>query len=660
MSIKKIFTGLLPMLAGALFAQGQVTIYHGARSTPTERAVCEDLREDLEKVTGATVRIAAEPADIPGSGHYYLVGTPASSDLVTRMIKEQHIRLEGDGIIRTAGALTLLAGNTVEGMQNTVYDYCRTTLGIDPMYYWTSREPQKKKLSELRKTQQRTVPSQKVPIVCYFENDVDELANMRKPYLEYDMETWKGMVNSLRRMRYNAIHPFDMLGRPEFYTREPYRKLRPDYKVNLPLIDSMMDYAHLKGMKIQVDLSLGYHMRSISENEALCWSQYKDKWIETWIYYLTKTPLGKADIYSMRPRNQIWDRAYVSSCGENRVEIFNQVFAALDSVLAIYKPGAQKICTCYDDGMDLFNEGFSPPKDFIVVWADDGYCNFDRMPVSTKGYPFGTYMHAGFWTNHTVHDPSPLLIDSIMTFMRQRYEADKYLKVNGQTFRPFLLNLEAFGKWALDPQNFSGEKFYQQWAGYYFGKKSAPHAIASMKKLHESHFGRTGYVRKLSDIKKLIGFLGDTKVETPNGSFTARYEDLEAPGAQQRYAMVQAAYRAAEKGMRAGNDFYHDYVYLPALMYRQLLDLENTLLKTARLKQAYLSGGGKQKIAEAVQLMGQAMRQMQAINATCKEGDRNPKWDTWYDPVKRRPNNGFPTTDMIAYIQQHLTKLSAQ
>ncbi|MBO9153471.1 glycosyl hydrolase 115 family protein [Chitinophaga sp. GCM10012297] len=660
MIIKKLLAGILPMLAGALCAQSQVTIYHGARSTPTELAVCEDLREDLEKVTGAVVHIAQEPPKITGGGNYYLVGTPASSDLISRMADEKKIPSVGDGIIRTNGSLTLLAGITVEGMQNTVYDYCRTTLGIDPMYYWTGREPGKKKLADLRKTQHRVVPSQKVPIVCYFENDVDELANMSKPYLEYDMATWKAMVNSLRRTRYNAIHPFDMFGRPEFYTREPYRKLRPDYKVNLPLVDSMIDYAHLKGMKVQVDLSLGYQMRSISDSEALCWTQYKDKWIDTWIYYLTKTPLGKADIYSLRPRNQVWDRAYVSSCGENRVEIFNQVFAALDSVLAIYKPGALKICTCYDDGMDLFNQGFTPPKDFIVVWADDGYCNFDRMPVSTRGYPFGTYMHAGFWTNHTVHDPGPLLIDSIMTFMQRNYAADKYLKVNGQTFRPFLLNLEAFGEWATDPQNFDGEKFYRQWTNYYFGTKAAPNAVTSMKTLHEAHFGRTGYVRKLSDIKKLIGFLGDTPVETPHGSFTAKYEDLEAPGTAQRYAMVQAACKAAADGLPAGNDFYHDYIYLPALMYRQLLDLENTLLGMARLKQAYLSGGGKEKIATAVQLAGQAMQQMQAIDATCLEGDRNPKWKTWYDPAKRRPNNGFPTKGMIAHIQRHLQKLSAQ
>lgn len=645
------------MLTGVLFAQGQVIIYHGANSTPTERAVCEDLREDLEKVTGATVHITKEPTSITGNGYYYVVGTPAGSRLVSQMAKGG---IAGDGIIRTAGNVTLLAGTTVEGMQNTVYDYSRTTLGIDPFSYWTGREPAKKRLADLRKPLNKVVPSSKVPIVCYFENDVDELANMRKPFLEYDMETWKALVNSLRRIRYNAIHPFDMFGRPEFYTREPYLKLRPDYKVNLPLVDSMMAYAHLKGMKIQVDLSLGYHMRSITDAEALCWSQYKDKWIDTWIYYLTKTPLGKADIYSMRPRNQVWDRAYVSSCGENRVKIFNEVFAALDSVLAIYKPGVLKLVTCYDDGMDLFNEGFQPPKDFIVVWADDGYCNFDRMPVSTRGYPFGTYMHAGFWTNHTVHDPCPPRIDSIMTFMQERYGADKYLKVNGQTFRPFLLNLEAFSEWAFDPQNFDGEKFYRQWTNYYFGKKAATHAIASMKKLHASHFSRTGYVRKLSDIKKLIGFLSDTKVATPHGSFTARYDDLEAPGTAERRALVQAAYKAAAKGLRTGNDFYHDYVYLPALMYWQLLELEDTLLRAAKLKQAYLQGGDKQNIITAAQLATQAMQQMEAINTTCREGDRNPKWDTWYDPAKRRPNNGFPTTGMIALIQQQLHKLSAQ
>ncbi|CAL1518706.1 glycosyl hydrolase 115 family protein [Chitinophaga sp. MM2321] len=670
--VRLLLTNILLLLVWPASANPgkKYMIYYGNNSTPTEQAVCADLKEDLEKVTGATVIIAPETNQLKAADYNFLVATPATSQLLAGLVKkgivqQKELSAQG-GIIKVvrdnAAQIVLLTGATAEGMQNTVYAYSRSVLGIDPLHYWTGRKPDKKENFDPYKTQDRVIASPVVPIICYMENDVDELANLHKPYLEYDMDTWKGMVNSLRRTHYNAIHLFDMLGRPEFYTRAPYKKLRPDYQVNLPLVDSMITYAHLKGMKIQVDLSLGYQMKSISDSEALCWTENKDKWIATWVYYLTKTPLARADIYSLRPRNQVWDRAYVSSCGEDRVKIFNEIFAAVDSVLNVYRPGVTKVCVCYDDGMELFNSGFQPPKDFIIGWSDDGYCNFKTMPVSNKGYSFGTYMHAGFWTNHTVHDPYPVKIDSVMSYMLKHYNASSYLKVNGQTFRPFLLNLEAFSQWAYDPSHFNGEEFYKRWTSYNFGPKAAPFAIASMKKLDDAQFNRTGYVRNLSEIKNIIGFLSDRAVETPNGSFVASYDMIQVPDLQRRYREVNAAYNAALSGLPAAQhaDFYHDYVYLPSLMYNQLLELESTLLAAADRKQAYATGHQKKDIDEAKKLVKKSFRQLEAINNTCQQGDKDAKWKTWYDPAKRRPNNGFPTPDMITAIQRNLQQLSVQ
>jgi len=94
--------------------------------------------------------------------------------------------------------------------------------------------------------------------------------------------------------------------------------------------------------------------------------------------------------------------------------------------------------------MDMFNNGFNPPKDWIIAWSDDGYAGFKHYPTSTKGYQFGTYMHAGFWKNHTIGHPYPEQIDTIMHRMFREYNATSYCQVNGQQFRPFLLNIEAF------------------------------------------------------------------------------------------------------------------------------------------------------------------------------------------------------------------------
>ncbi|KAA9041188.1 hypothetical protein FW778_03900 [Ginsengibacter hankyongi] len=667
----KLISPLLCIILLCSFQPGKkYIIYYGKNSSAVERATCEDLKNDLKEATHANVMVKVEPEDIAPSGDYrILVGSRASNRLMDLLAKKDLINISSiqpgpqGGLIQVINngkqKILLLAGSDAEGAQNAVYDFCSKDFGIDPLSYWTGYKPAVRKNYNPYNTSARIVDPPVVPTICYFENDVDELANLHKPYLEYDMETWKGMVNSLRRIHYNAIQLFDMLGRAEFFTREPYKKLRPNYHTNLKLVDSLIDYAHLKGMKIQIDLSPGYEMKSLTDSEAVCWTQYKQKWIDTWVYYLTKTPLGKADIFSLRPRNQVWDRAYVSSCGENKTEVFNEVYAALDSVLDIYKPDAQKLCICYDDGMEMFNHGFNPPKDFTVVWSDDGYGDFNSLPASTKGYHFGTYMHAGFWKNHTVHDPYPEKIDSVLSYMLKRYNAKSYIDVNGQTFRPFLLNLEAFGDWAYDPHAFNGERFYHAWAVNYFGKVCAPFAMSSMKALHRAQFARNGYVENLSEIKRLIGFLQGGK--GINNQIMSDFINKISSDLVKRSSLVETAVEEASLGLPKAKDqadFYFDYIYLPALMYHELLDFENTLLVAAHLKWDYITGGHeKGKLVAAKKLMLNASVQLKLIYKTSLQGDKNRKWATWYDPVKRRPNNGFPTPHMITSIEQNLDRL---
>jgi hypothetical protein len=282
------------------------------------------------------------------------------------------------------------------------------------------------------------------------------------------------------------------------------------------------------------------------------------------------------------------------------------------------------------------------------------------MPAGTKGHAFGTYMHAGYWTNHTVHDPYPEKIDSVMSFMLKKYDARSYLEVNGQTFRPFLLNLAAFGNWAYDPERYHGERFYGSWCSYYFGKAASPFAVASMKALHAAQFNRSGYVQSLGKIRNMIGFLQDRPAVSNSGqSYRVAYSATQLPDLQKRLQYVNAALQYAASGMDADDQvgFYYDYVYLPALMYKQLLDLETALSGAALYKHKYATGHLEQDILTARQLADQASRQLDAIYSTCLRGDKNPAWKTWYDPGKRRPNNGFPTPEAMNIVRKNLAAL---
>ena len=505
-------------LAGLLFSGLQacttdmeICIVTGENAGKTELLAASHLKADLEAVLGRTVPIRSEKE--PGSfpGQVLLVGTPASHSGLAKLAAERAIVLSEDlpgsrggiraGISHKGQRSAVLAGSDVQGMQYAVYQYCQEVLGVDPFQYWTGRKPELNPKLDVFHFRDTVLAPPEIPILCYFENDVDELANIRRPKLEYDWQNYTEMINSLVRLKYNAIHLFDMLGRPEFFLRPEYQVIRPGYDIRLSYIDSLISYAQDMGMMVQIDMALGYKIRPMAQEKADCWKKNKPGWVETWTYYFEETPLGKADIFSLRPRNQVWDWEYKSSCGEEKMDVFNEVYAELGAVIDRYKPEATKVLICYHDGMEMFNQGFGPPDDWIVAWSDDGYAEFAHWPHSTRGYDFGTYMHAGFWLNHTVHDPYPERIDSIMKRMVEDYDAHTYCMVNWQQFRPFLINLEAFSKVADNTSAFDGEAFYRDWTHRYFGEEAGKHAVRSMKKLHEAQFDRVGYVQHLWEIQ---------------------------------------------------------------------------------------------------------------------------------------------------------------
>ena len=645
----------------------------GTDANNVELSTINDLKKDLEKVVEANVSIISEKEKLPQTGNFFLVGSIESNSLLKKLAKQKKINLStkspgSRGGIWSKTTLSngknavIIGGSDVQGFQYATYDYSKEVLGIDPLEYWTNKLPTKKTTQDVYHFEEKTIAPPKVPILAYFENDVDELANYRGKLLEYDWESYTEMINSLVRLRYNAIQFFDMLGRPEFFVRPEYKALKPDYQMDIEYLDKMIDYAKLKGMQIQIDFELGYQIHPMDEKKAECWSQYKEDWIANWRYYLEETPLKKTDIFVLRPRNQVWDWEYKSSCGEDKVEVFNDVYKEFGKLVDEYNPNGTKVAICYSDGMEMFNEGFNPPKDWIVVWSDHGFGDFAHLPKDTKNYQFGTYMHAGYWLNHTVHNPYPEKVGSEMKEMFQTYEADKYCLVNGQTFKPFLLNIEAYSAVCNNPDTFNGDQFYKKWTERYFNKEAAKHAVLSMKWLHKAQGERKGYVEHLWEIREAVAYLSNSPIKRPGKtpvaySFERVENDFESTKLCDSY--LNKSLIEAEKGqdkLNSENTFYHSYIYLPVHIYADLIAFERTLHKMSVLKRESETTKDNKHLEEAIKLLPLAIEQLNTIYERRTTGDLDEKWKNWYSIKNRRQNNGFPTMEMLENIKINLNK----
>ncbi len=629
----------------------------------TESITAKDLQEDLQKVMGQTVQIVDE-STANSKAIRYVIGTATSNMLMHKMLKDSNIKLSSQvpgargGIWQRIDANTIiLGGSDVQGMQYAVYDYSEEILGLDPLQYWTGHHTTLIATEDLFAFNNKVIEPPKVPLLVYFENDVDELINLKEPLLEYDWESYTEMIDALVRMRYNGIQMFDLLGRAEFYLREEYQKLVPEYAVDLDKIEKMINYAQDKGMAVQIDLSLGYQFKSLESQYADCWKDHKEKWIAIWKYYLEETPIGKADIYALRPRNQVWDWEYASTCGEAKIEVFNEVYHVLDSVVEAHNDKATKVVICYADGMDMYNDGFAPPSDWIIAWSDDGYSDFKAYPSSTQNYLFGTYMHAGFWKNHTINHPYPDQIDTIMHLMFDKYDASSYCMVNGQQFRPFILNIEAFSEACKDPEDYSGQKFLESWASRYFHEDLHDEVIELMKDWDKASFGKAGYVQNLWEIKEVIAYLAELPIQNPGKNaqaFSAERVTDDRSDAAKRYDLFQSLIQKSRKILPKTNEesaYYYDQIHYPLESYTDLLALEVVLHKVFEVKRQFEESPGEDLKLEAKSLLRQAQDQLAVIHRRTAIPAKDPKWNGWYDLKKRRPNNGFPIQEMLKEVE---------
>jgi hypothetical protein len=332
---------IIGILTFSCTKQNAIYIITGNHVSKIEDLTATLFKRDLEAISGKAVFIVTDDNPIPPGEIIFVIGTSETNSIINNMVKSRDLIIT-DKFPGARGGIwakislgndrqaIVLAGSDVQGTQYAVYDYSKKVLGVDPLEYWTGNLPDKNKPFNPYNFSNNIITPPEIPILCYFENDVDELANLKHPWLEYDWESYTEMINSLVRLKYNAIHLFDMLGRPEFFLRPVYEKIRPEYDIRVSYIDSLIEYAHDMGMKVHIDLSIGYKIKAMPQTKADCWTENKQQWLDTWRYYFEETPIQKADIFSLRPRNQVWDWEYKSSCGEDKIEVFNEVYSELD------------------------------------------------------------------------------------------------------------------------------------------------------------------------------------------------------------------------------------------------------------------------------------------------------------------------------------------
>jgi hypothetical protein len=478
------------LLITAIALSAQTVILHGNNATSVELNSANDLKFDIQKVyPNELVRIQSSKKSIKGKYNKIIViGTKKSNNLINQLYTSKQsdllqTELKAETFVlqtlpfneNEASKALYIIGTDDMGIYYGVYDFSSKILGIDALEYWTGKQPNAPEKFEIPEMSFRE-KAPKFPLRGYFDNDDDMLANWKGKKLFVELDTWKEIINSLARLRYNYIDLHDLSGRPEFWVWDYYTNMT-EYHTDLDLVDKVIDYAHSKGMKVQIPMYLGWEFHHI-DYDKICLTEHHDHWMEVYEYYLTKTPFAKGDIFLARPRHPIYDYAYYceeeEKAGIKTGPLMNKMFQGLSDLIQKYRPGATFVCDLWREGQPMWENGdFAPDKNIQMLWADYYGDDFREWPEDHKGYDFGIYIHAGIWLNHVMQDP---LVHQISSAVKEAVNRDMThnIFVNGQDFKHFILNIEVCSRLAWDPENFDPDEFYKEWTSRYFGKQASP------------------------------------------------------------------------------------------------------------------------------------------------------------------------------------------
>lgn len=555
------------------------------------------------------------------------------------------------------GRDVLLLGHGPLGMAYAVERFRRDRLHLDPLASWTGiGEPPA--AADLRPGDDLVPP----PVFAhriYFENDSDELINWSGRRLQLEWPVWKELLDTLIALGYSGLDVCDSLGRSEFLHWDHYRA-ETRFALDRELIERVFAYARRRGMVIVRSMALvGL------PPDRTCWSSHGEEWKVGWRRHLTETSAGQADIVSIGLGDPMWDGDYrcrCERCVATGIDTVRAQFGrALLDVIAQEAPRATVLLTTYGP------EGPRIPladERLVIEISDHGYAELPAETAIGRPGPKGALLHAGFWLDHTVLNPYLARIGDSVRRLRDA-GATRWLRINGQTFRPFMLTIEALATAAWDPDGYDAGAFARSWAACRLGAASAAPYAAFVDALFAANEAvRTGskergYVQLLIAhvlplFRRLLGDEADianadlVKCRSTDAIMRCFGDEGSTP---EHARAVRGATRAALDAalrLRGAVDgagriaFVEDQAVFPARLFDALAAIYER--QTRILSSAAPDRGDLDAL----------VAETRALYDLHLDGPDHPRWRDWYLPNRQRIFGAPPQPELAEAVRRRL------
>ncbi len=462
----------------------KLTIFLGRDEPLPIAEAAEDLAGDFEKVLGKKPSIVRRPED--AAPVTILIGE--ESKLPEGMRPGGLTEPESFSISVTRAAwktqnpaqVVLLAGADLRGTIYAVYEFAEQFLGIDPLYYWTDRQPSQRAQIALPVSLNKKVPAPVFKYRGFFINDEDLLTGWAPGRKEdgtgISLDVWTKIFETILRLKGNMVAAGTWI-----FPDEPQVKL-----------------AGKRGLIVTQHhaIPLGLNVARWPEGVPYSYSQHPEILEQAWKNAAAAYLPDQEVLWTVGLRG-LSDVTYAASDpsvrGNNQAlgRLIGQAVAAQIRIVRSIRPGARFITNLWQEGARLVQEGFlTIPPEVSVVWADDGYGYLQDKGQVASGQ--GAYYHVAMMNGRANQLTEQIPVERILSELGRYIKAGatQYLLLNTSDLRPVSMTakavMEVAWKGAQSSDAGASDPFYRRWSSEQFGEKAAAEVAAIYKEYFQA------------------------------------------------------------------------------------------------------------------------------------------------------------------------------
>jgi Glycosyl hydrolase family 115 len=473
--------------AAAVNLGPEITILESPEEAGPIQEAAEDLASDFQKVLGQRPRI---------------VGRRQDAGPVTLFIGERHeipesMRPAGTTALESfsisvhaaewngrATKVVVLCGADMRGTIYAIYEFSQEYLGVDPLYYWTDKEPLHRPSVRIPASLNQYFPPPVFKYRGFFTNDEDLLTGWapgeKKDHTGISLDVWNKIFETILRLKGNMVAPGTWI-----FPDEPQVKLAA--KRGLVIAQH---HATPLGMNVaRWPKDVPYNYTTHPEILERAWKNAVNSYLPNQEVLWSVGLRGLSDISyaSMDPSVRDNDRALG--------HLITKAIAAQIQIVRAVRPDAKFIANLWQEGARLMHQGdLKIPPEVATVWADDGYGYLQDHGEVAAGQ--GAYDHIAMMNNHANQLTEMVPVERSFSEMGRYIKAGatQYFLVNTSDIRPVTMSARAVMDVAwkgIPPGADPADEFYRKWASEEFGRAAAP-KLAELYKQYfaaPAHFG---------------------------------------------------------------------------------------------------------------------------------------------------------------------------